>query len=321
MALAGACGQTDDRAAPEVMRTDGGELGSGCSADVECPQGMVCGDCGDGARGCVPGCRVASDCRSSQVCEANVLCLTCPCAPGWCVLNPCRDVDSDGFVPGRASSCPGKQVGDCDDLRDDVYPGSRELCRNGTDDDCDGRVDARDTEDCDASCDGRYCNADSSCGSGAYCERGCCQACPAHDAPRCATGECLAFGGVDPRGCALAPVCAACDACPGTWAPVCSDTFATFRNGCAARLTGAGVLHDGECLPEEGARCSGDDACGEGQLCRDTCPACEAPVLRCAKVGTCAVDADCDRVPSVAVCADGAAPWVCVAGRCSVRCP
>ncbi len=49
-------------------------------------------------------------------------------------VDPCFDPDLDGYGPG----CPAGE--DCNQNRDDVNPGKRELC-DGTDDDCGGEID------------------------------------------------------------------------------------------------------------------------------------------------------------------------------------
>jgi hypothetical protein len=58
-----------------------------------------------------------------------------------------RDADRDGYGRNtRSLVCPGlagyaDRAGDCDDARSYVNPGAPELCMNGRDDNCDGRVD------------------------------------------------------------------------------------------------------------------------------------------------------------------------------------
>jgi len=48
---------------------------------------------------------------------------------------PCQDNDGDGFLD---SACGGD---DCDDTRNDIFPGAAEVCGDGLDNDCDGLVD------------------------------------------------------------------------------------------------------------------------------------------------------------------------------------
>ncbi len=79
----------------------------------------------------------------------------------------CEDSDGDGY--GRGSECIAP---DCDDDDAQVNPGAEEHCANGADDDCDGAIDANDS-DCavpcvDADFDGF---ADEACG-GTDCDDG-----------------------------------------------------------------------------------------------------------------------------------------------------
>ncbi len=54
------------------------------------------------------------------------------------------DQDNDGFVPDN--ECDFGQMGDCDDLEPEIFPGQEEDCTNGSDDDCDGQVDDEDSD-------------------------------------------------------------------------------------------------------------------------------------------------------------------------------
>jgi hypothetical protein len=85
-----------------------------CATDEQCPAGMVCEGCERGGQTCVP---------------------------GWCELDPCRDVD----------------------------------------DDCNGKADALDDAGTCRTCgpEQTYCGADRHCGPGSRCERGCCEPCGA----------------------------------------------------------------------------------------------------------------------------------------------
>ena len=74
--------------------------------------------------------------------------FSCDCNEGfeWNVFTntcgePCADEDGDGYV---SDTCTG--VGDCDDSNPYVYPGARENCYNGIDDDCDTLVDCLDPD-------------------------------------------------------------------------------------------------------------------------------------------------------------------------------
>ena len=68
-------------------------------------------------------------------------CTMDACGPdGACTHIP-LDGDGDGYIAEHApdgTTCGGD---DCDDTRDDVYPGAPEVCMDGIDQDCDGSVD------------------------------------------------------------------------------------------------------------------------------------------------------------------------------------
>ena len=45
--------------------------------------------------------------------------------------------------------------------------------------------------------------------------------------------------------------------------------------------------------------------CGSGQYCRDACPACDADVRQCTRVGACVVDGDCPAgITGTVLCPD-----------------
>lgn len=97
-------------------------VGGVCDPDVGCEGGDV-RDCGDG------------DPCTSDRCEAPIGCM-----------HELRDDDGDGHRVARIDSFPFGSTRceggtDCDDQRADVHPGAMETCRNGRDDDCDGRTD------------------------------------------------------------------------------------------------------------------------------------------------------------------------------------
>jgi hypothetical protein len=311
---------------PQV-RTDGlDDGGSGaadaggwaCQVDENCNEGMVCEGCGDGTpKQCVPGCRTSAQCPPSMACAGPVACLTCPCAPGWCDLDPCRDVDGDGFVPTSRDpvSCPGKQPGDCDDANSHVHPGAVEVCANGLDDDCNGKFDQQDTAACDQCASGSWaCNEALHCGDGQQCTRGCCGACPLQGTPTCGVGECAQEGPRLPGGCKAPSTCVACASCPGV-APVCGDDFATYQNACLATGAGVGVLHQGACTSHEGLACETNDWCG-------TTLYCGVARARCVERPSCFDDADCPlAVQATVLCGDGGvAALECVAHRCLTKC-
>jgi hypothetical protein len=60
--------------------------------------------------------------------------------------DPCIDNDGDGYGnPGSANCRLGSQT-DCDDNDPDNFPGNQESCADGSDNDCDTRVDCNDSE-------------------------------------------------------------------------------------------------------------------------------------------------------------------------------
>ncbi len=329
--LAG-CGVVDERL--PVAITDGGAtvLTAGCAGDESCPAGMVCEGCnGPQDAFCVPGCRADAQCPKGNICNPGVTCLTCPCAPGWCELDPCRDVDGDGYAwtlfPGAV--CPGKQVGDCNDGNKDVHPGQRELCANFIDDDCDERTDRRD-ESCQAcTADSLVCNDASTCAPGGQvgvvkCEQGCCLSCPAVVQPSCRAGERSVGGGLDPTtACRVARQCVTSSCDREGFFTVCGRDYATYRNACEARLAGVEVLHRGSCQWDEGVPCDGLPA---GVRCVSSNAYCrEDPVAgkRCTQVGTCRVDDDCPAGLEGRLSCEadaGVERWRCEQSQCVARC-
>jgi hypothetical protein len=252
-----------------------------------------------------------------MACAGPVACLTCPCAPGWCDLDPCRDVDGDGFVPTNRDpvSCPGKREGDCDDANGQVHPGAVEVCANGLDDDCNGQFDQQDPAACDQCTSGSWsCNAALHCGDGQQCSRGCCGACPTQRPPSCGLGECVQEGQRLPTGCKAPSTCVACATCPGV-APVCGDDFATYQNACLATGAGVGVLHESACTSHEGLACSPSTWCGSNLYCG-------VVRARCVERPSCFDDADCPlALQATVLCGDGGvAPLVCVGHRCLTKC-
>lgn len=77
------------------------------------------------------------------------------------ILDPvtsCTDADGDGFC---------MENGDCDDGDPTIHPGAIEVCDDGKDNDCDGAIDAADTDCQTGSCDlgglGSLCASDVEC--------------------------------------------------------------------------------------------------------------------------------------------------------------
>jgi hypothetical protein len=314
-------GEPEDASHVLALADAGPPRDSSCATDVDCPTGMLCEGCGDGFMTCVPGCRTDAQCGANMLCNHDVQCLTCPCPSGYCDLDPCRDLDGDGYAAALTGICPGKSIGDCNDGARTTNPAARERCANGRDDDCDGRSDSRDVDGvCRTTCDPGFglCSTSIYCGTQRYCDRGCCELCAAPVDPVCAPGQCLLAGGLDGNGCLRPGVCGDCQSCSLDQEPVCGRNFATYTNACRAEAAGTQVLHTGECLRGEGVTCEDKSDCYSNQFCRDLGDAGQ----HCSKVGTCSVDADCDHVTSVVSCGDaGLASWTCRNERCSPVCP
>lgn len=341
-----ACAQPDPRG---VLDADAGAGDAGtptdtCAADPDCPKGMVCEGCPSGLKSCVPGCRGDEQCPALQKCITGVACKTCPCPPGWCQMDPCRDVDGDGYVPNDdpAVVCPGKLNGDCFDGNEAIHPGAKELCRDWVDNDCNGKVDGADPA-CRACVSGEWsCSSSFDCGIGTKaCDRGCCVLCPQPTPPQCQAGECALPASPGDDGCLRPSGCVACSSsCPKVLSPVCSTTFMSFDNACLAAQAGQAVLHPGACVSGEGTACEGYPS-GSRQGCGWNQAYCHAAtdagvgfdadggfvpspfnLPRCLKDGACLVDADCKvAVNTTASCADGGvAPWACVEHVCQAAC-
>ncbi|MFT3840483.1 MAG: putative metal-binding motif-containing protein [Myxococcaceae bacterium] len=310
--FAGCSGGTNAKA-DDLGAYSGGD--GGCSVDLECPEGMVCEGCpGTTAKTCLPGCRSDDQCEVDQVCGHDVQCLECPCPPGWCEPDPCRDQDHDGYVPSSSGCAAGKQYGDCDDTEPLVHPGVLEVCRDGVDNDCDGLRDSSDPQCQVCATDGGLsCTDVWSCSAGGQvCDNGCCVACPPVTHPTsCPPGECLFWGPFGTDGCAGAEQCEPCASSCANGSTVCGVDFSTYTDECRAMALGVPVLHYGACWSSEGVACSGPNgantSCGpSGQLyCRDG---------RCAQLGSCATAADC---PAALNCTDGGTAALCVDHRCS----
>jgi hypothetical protein len=261
-----------------------------------------------------------------------VQCLTCPCAPGWCELDPCRDVDGDGFAftDDPAISCPGKQKNDCNDGSKDQHPGARELCANGVDDDCDGRTDRQDPSCQMCTADSQACNDASECGASSpgtlRCDHGCCQSCPLISVPTCGSGFVAIGGGLDAvTACRVERVCVEVTRCQSlAYDPVCGVDFASYRNPCQAAQANVAVLHKGNCRWDEGKPCATtatgtQGSCATGQYCR----ADETAGKRCTLQGACRVDADCPAGNTVELrCgADAGVPtFTCAQNVCVPKC-
>jgi hypothetical protein len=312
----------------------GGSPRSGCLSDTECPAGMVCEGCSSGAFSCVPGCRSDSQCKPNHLCLGPVACASCPCPPGWCEVDPCLDLDNDGYVLSCDKNvvCGTKKLCDCNDQNPNVNPGRTEVCSNGLDDNCDGVPEWNDPA-C-GYCPGgqNKCTSTFACKAigSLTCSNGCCTECPSLAPPQCPTGKCLASGGLNPAtGCNNAPFCVDCGVCPENVAPVCGVNGATYNNACNAQVANVLVLHDGACLSGENLSCNffpvGSTAgCGtKGDMyCRDACPQCGGlGQNRCTKLGVCAWDGDCPAGKASLHCPDGGVALErCVDHACVADC-
>jgi len=318
--------------------------------DLECVDGYcVARDCND-FRECGDGFQFVCEeqhCRAIP-CETDSNCAgSFECTDGWCVTEECgpiEDEDSDGFV-GVACGGP-----DCDDDDPDVNPGAAEggdgesdpTCRDGVDNDCDGREDTSD-DDCgpctaDADCeDGSPCTADT-------CSRGDCLSAPV-DGVECDDGDACTTGDTcDLVICRGDPI--SCDDGLDCTADECAE------GGCTNVPVGGTCLVDGACFDEgapspdepclacdptvatnafspiaEGDPCDDGDDCTDGETCvagacgggavttcddgldctTDACDGAggctiEVAAGRCAVDGACWNDGDPDPVNVCQVC-------------------
>jgi len=259
-----------------------------------------------------------------------VTCSTCPCAPGWCELDPCRDVDGDGyaFATEPNIACPGKQTGDCNDGNRAQHPGANELCANSIDDDCDGQTDRNDASCQQCTSESLRCNDASECIAGSrlgevQCERGCCLSCPTLSPVTCGANETTIGGGLDPvTACRVQRRCVDWRTCQNTaYDPVCGVDFATYRNPCQAQQANVRILHKASCQWNEGRPCSTSEpgsvgACDNMQYCRLDA----AAGMRCTLKGTCVTDADCPAGLEPSSCDGGRPSWTCDQNRCVGAC-
>lgn len=252
---------------------------------------------------------------------------------GGGAIDPCLDVDADGFVAGIGSTCSSKRGGDCNDTNANVNPAATERCSNGLDDDCDGLTDGADPS-CKACTGAGNCMTAWDCGVGtSFCDKQsgtvpvCCKACPPMSNGGCMPGFSKQPHGIDPMtGCGVL-ACIPDAACPENFAPVCGMNGQTYGNTCELQRAGVELLHVGECVLGENLECgqNGPAACGSNgtMYCRDACPICDAWVMRCTKVGVCVHDSDCPAgaPPPPALCPDGGTPRAtCVTRSCNWSC-
>src|SRR5262249_32555837 len=135
-----------------------GSFGGPCLEDAQCDDGVDCtfDSCNNEVHRCQfiaddSRCQDGVFCNGVEVCDPVLGCKQGPvkdCDDGrTCTMDSCveatqgcehalRDADGDGVPDGHCM--PG---GDCDDTDPTVYPGHVEVCGNGKDDDCNGKVD------------------------------------------------------------------------------------------------------------------------------------------------------------------------------------
>lgn len=264
-----------------------------------------------------------------------VQCYECPCPQGQCVAESCVDKDGDGYVKScDRRLCPGKQGNcDCDDSDFSVHHGVKEICGNGKDDDCSGKIDAADPS-CQMCLASRLCTSNWDCKLGEescslHSVQGCCQMCPVFDAPLCKVGDCAYAQGINPTtGCQNSPLCASCCTCPGLPPkPVCGANGGTYSSECEAGCARALVVHEGACAPGEGMSCTptGAQPCGSSgtMYCRDACPTCADGMYRCTQIGACITPLDCPAgAPPPNTCPNGKPPTPdCLDRKCQYSCP
>jgi hypothetical protein len=117
-----------------------------CDEDYECSNDVFC----DGTERCVDG-----TCQSGTPpsCDDGIACThdECDTTADVCVRT-LPDVDRDGYLDADCTDSHGTSGDDCDDSRDDVYPGAAVAC-DGVDHDCSGEPDR------DEDADGYYSEA------------------------------------------------------------------------------------------------------------------------------------------------------------------
>jgi cysteine-rich repeat protein len=99
-----------------------------CEADGDCDDGDPC----TGAETCDEATHVC-EAGEALACADESPCTTDTCEPGSGCRFTLIDIDGDGHAARGLGSCGD----DCDDARDDVYPGATEQC-DSIDHDCDG---------------------------------------------------------------------------------------------------------------------------------------------------------------------------------------
>jgi len=83
-------------------------------------------DCNDNDKEIYPGAKEICGNGKDDDCQAGD--IACPKPTG------CQDLDGDGYKAGKDCT----EVQDCNDNDKEIYPGAKEICGNGKDDDCQG---------------------------------------------------------------------------------------------------------------------------------------------------------------------------------------
>lgn len=92
-------------------------------------------------------------CASGETCPGAALGDSSDCSGVCCAVacepavEGCTDVDQDGYGAPASADCTYPEL-DCDDSSDAIHPAAQEICTDNIDNDCDGLVDAADTDAC-----------------------------------------------------------------------------------------------------------------------------------------------------------------------------
>lgn len=287
------------------MGGQGGDTGTPCLGEDECPTGQYCDiDEGDFSGICREGCNDADDCADGQECNtATNVCgdpgcdgdADCPdgrCAEGACVDSDCsseRACDADG--DGRPQQCNEDDgtcaplfaccagEGECSmALAGECPEGAEQLDDAVTCEDspC-GRSCTPETEGADCAMS-EFCNADTN-----RCQEGCrleAASCPDGESCDSETRECT------PQPCVGSDDCNAyqfCDEIVQVCADGCQSDDDCPRDG--------EICDGGECIE----RCDSDEvgACGEGEYCSPITETCEE---NCDEHSDCADNEACNPV-------------------------
>ncbi|MGI5861850.1 MAG: putative metal-binding motif-containing protein [Myxococcales bacterium] len=300
-----------------------------CSADRDCPVGMVCEpgpDCETGHL-CVPGCHDGADCPAGQICERPA-CVTCPC-PGKCVDEPACLTDADCPAETVCESTPERPERHCiPGCRDDRGCSAGETCVFGpcpecvgclcvgqcqpagecsSDEDCPRGSICEVGFDCERKCLPGACRSNEDCGRGFECSPALpCVGCG------CDLGACIpAAGGCQTNAdCDPGHVCGWTESCERACVPGCrSDTECGQGFYCGTEDCDACFCNNPRCKPVDQG-CRGDAECGAGMVCEPMGPDCSGPrqcVRGCHSSNQCGelemcVRPDCNGCPCPGFC-------------------